>query len=262
MPSLKCEKCGGENIELTSSMQDGRKRYRCSNCRHFWWNKGARGSRGAASAKFPQQHTLTPEEGAARYQMLLNRYRGQTVAPDAEERAWRDEYARLFSAEGLDIATPGQLKSFANVKHVANPGPMSVFNDAWDALGDEKAAEQLRRTIRFLVHDAETSVDDRITSVIEGRDGLGIPGFKETLTTKVLCIADRDRFLPILTSKGKQGKIPFLQHVFGVVAKPPSGASIGHVIVWSNDELAGRLRDAFPDLLDAARFLWWARTQD
>lgn len=260
MPSSKCERCGGENIELTSSMPDGRKRFRCSDCRHFWWSKGGRRAAGGAHKDFPRTEPLTPEEADVRFRSLLTRFRGEGLGPSDDERAWRDRYRALFARDALEGAPAQDLRAFASARQVANPGPMSVLTKSWDEMGDETAVSQMRRTLVHLLH-GEGALEDRATAVVEGRDGLGFAGFRETLTTKVLCVAEPERFIPILSAKGKSGKLPYLQHVFGVAAEPPKDASVGHLIVWSNEQLAERLRGEFPDLLDAAYFLRWTRTQ-
>ena len=41
-------------------------------------------------------------------------------------------------------------------------------------------------------------LEDRFTQLVEGKKGLGFPSFKEPLLTKVLCVVEPGRFLPVV----------------------------------------------------------------
>lgn len=262
MPAQRCARCSSENTEVTSTLPDGRNRYRCMNCRLSWWaGSGRRAAGGGTSKTFPRKEELTPEEGQERFEMLVRQYQREGTPPTAEERAWRDRYREHFSREGLEKVAAADLKAFASAREVANPGPMTVFNTAWNEMGDEQASGHVRRMIGHILYGEGAPLEQRLTDVIDGNEGLGMAGFKTTLATKVLCVVQAERFVPILPVKGKLKKTAFLQHVWGVAVSDPRGASVGELIVWSNDLLRERLEGTFPDLLDGASFLGWARTQ-
>lgn len=48
-------------------------------------------------------------------------------------------------------------------------------------------------------------VDDRLQELIDPHADLGMTGFRESLLTKVLCVVEPDRFLPILNYTSKAG---------------------------------------------------------
>jgi hypothetical protein len=120
---------------------------------------------------------------------------------------FRRTYQRLFSKDGLAGALPDELKYFANAKGGASPGNMSRFNTEWNRIGADEAARRVRESIDYLLYPTDdSSLEDRLTNLIEGRHNLGMKGFREALLTKVLCVVDPQRFIPILTYTSKAGK--------------------------------------------------------
>ncbi len=61
----------------------------------------------------------------------------------------------------------------------------------------------------------------------------------QALLTKVLCIAEPRRFLPIVKYTGAAGKKEIAETVFGLRLPEPEATSftIGRLIIWSNDLL-------------------------
>lgn len=90
-----------------------------------------------------------------------------------------------------------------------------------------------------------------------------MPGFKEPLLTKVLCVVYPERFLPLFsyTAEGT-GKRELTESVFGLhlPVKPDATAmQIGRLAVWSNDLLLELVGDGFTGTHHAAAFLLWAK---
>lgn len=171
-------------------------------------------------------------------------------------------YQQIFSPAGLAICAPRDLKDFANSEVGARPGNMSVFNTAWNELGDDDAAHRTRRVIEYLLYGPpDISVEDRLTDLIEGRK-FEMRGFKEALLTRVLCVMYPDRFLPILTySSLNGGKKEIARQVLGLElpeAKATS-RSIGRLILWSNDLIVDHVGPGFAHMQHVSSFLWWAK---
>jgi hypothetical protein len=142
---------------------------------------------------------------------------------------------------------------------------MSGFNRAWKTLGPDKAAAQVRATIEYLLYGPQSlRLEDRFTQLIDGKKGLGFPSFKESLLTKVLCVVEPDRFLPILKySTAADGKKEIAKLVYDLDLPPAAKVSwtIGRLATWSNDLLRSLVGNDIPDLQHASQFLWWAKNR-
>jgi len=187
------------------------------------------------------------------------------VEPDPALAEYRARYQEAFSREGLPSVPPEALLHFANSTTVANPGNMSGFNRAWKTQGDEAAARKVRETIEFLLYGPESlRLEDRFTQLVEGKKGLGFPSFKEPLLTKVLCVVEPDRFLPVVKySAAADGKKEIAKLVYDLDLPPAAKVSwtIGRLAVWSNDLLRSLVGNDIPDLRLATQFLMWAGRQ-
>ncbi len=89
-------------------------------------------------------------------------------------------------------------------------------------------------------------------------------GFRESLLTKVLCIVEPERFLPILIySSEAGGKRQSAESVFGRSLPPAAKTSMtrGRLACWSNDLLVRAPGDGFVDLQHASSFLWRPKDQ-
>lgn len=267
-----CPNCESTDIDGIEKLADGRLAVRCLNCGHEWIRGEAQrvstvpvaATYEALKAKFPTSSDVGVD-AAARVEKLIAEFLEHTPTSEAQNAPYREKYQRTFSAEGLPEAAPADLKNFANNTILAHPGNMSVFNAAWNEMGDEKAAARLRSTIDYLLRGPEgTRLEDRFTDLVEERRGLGMTGFKESLLTRVLCIVEPDRFLPILIyTSPSGGKREIAASVWGLDLPPREKVSwtIGRLVTWSNDLLVDLLPDVFDDLGHAAAFLWWAKEQ-
>ena len=60
------------------------------------------------------------------------------------------------------------------------------------------ASRRVRDSLKYLLYGPDRlPIEDRLTQLIRGDSGMGMTGFRESLLTKVLCIAYPERFLPI-----------------------------------------------------------------
>ena len=145
----------------------------------------------------------------------------------------------------------------------ANPGNVSMFSRAWKRLGEDVAADRTRASISYLLRGPETvPLEDRLSHLIEDHAGTGMPGFKEALLTKVLCVMEPDRFLPILTYATEEtGKADLTLAVWGLHLPKVDLTSmqIGRLAVWSNDLLLELAGDGFTGPQHVAEFIWWAK---
>lgn len=177
---------------------------------------------------------------------------------------FREEYRDLFSKNVLPTAPPYDLKYFANANIGASAGNMSVFNKEWNTLGEGEAASLVRATIDYLLYGPEgTDIQDRLTNLINGKHGFGMKGFREALLTKVLCMVEPQRFVPIFVYTGKAGKTEYTRWVYGLALPSPESVSwtIGRLIFWSNDLLLRLVGEGFQDTWHAAEFLYYAIDQ-
>jgi hypothetical protein len=258
MASTTCPACSSNRVSLVISSPAGN-RYRCDTCRHGWRTGGRRvgvGARAKAPSTFPADHTLDAEAGAARFQALLDRYKIVGGQPEEAEITWRAEAAKLFAPGNIDTAPASIFHDLSDRTTVATTGRQVAYRKNWTTMGEEEATAVARRTTAHLLH-GDGDLTSRIDDVLSGKGDIGMPGFKEAIVTKILAIAEPETFIPILTTKGK---VAFLQHVWGERVDVPKDGLAAN-IVWSNALLTERVRGTFPDLLHAAHFLWWTRTE-
>lgn len=178
--------------------------------------------------------------------------------PQPDVAAYWATYQHVFSADGLHTCAPRMLKDFANNSIGAHPGNMSMFNDAWNQLGDAEAARRVRGVIEHLLR-GPGELADRLTELIADRNATGISGFKEALLTRVLCIVYPDTFLPILIyTSPAGGKKEIAKAVWGLdlPARDATSMTIGRLIVWSNDILIRLAGDGFAHMQHLAQFYW------
>jgi hypothetical protein len=271
MALIACPKCNSEDINGTPQ-PDSRLLIHCEDCGHEWLRGEARRdpSRPAVRtidslhAAFPTNLDVRPDV-RERVAMLVSEFQLDHPAPDPEVVDYRARFQPLFSREGLPTASPEDLLDFVTTDTVASPGNMSGLTRAWKTQGPDKAAQKVRESIEYLLHGPDSiRLEDRLTQLIDGRK-VGFPSFnKEPLLTKVLCIAQPDRFLPVLRySAATDGKKEIVKLVFELDLPPAEKVAwtIGRLAVWSNDLLRSLVGNDIPDLQQAATFLAWAKTR-
>ncbi len=268
--AVVCTNCESDDLELVANLEDGRKRLRCCSCGQEWVRGEAKPVRrpldtvAALRQRFPSPEDAHPDV-LARAERLKGAFLQSKPRSRPEVGAYWARYQQVFSEEGLRTADPQDLKDFANSNIGANPGNMSVFNTAWNEMGPELAAERVRESVGYLLYGPETTpLEDRLTHLIDGHRGLGMTGFKEALLTKVLCVVQPERFIPIVKYTGQAGKKEIAKLVYDLDLYDPERVSwtIGRLILWSNDLLHHLVGEGFQDMQHAAEFLWWAKDQE
>jgi hypothetical protein len=269
---ITCPTCSSEDIDGTPQ-PDSRLLIHCNACGHEWLRGEARRDPArpavqtaeSLQATFPSPADVRPDV-RERVMLLTSEFLMERPEPDPAVEAYRARYAELFTRDGLRTATPDQLLYFANSTTVADPGTMSGFNRAWKTAGPDKAAAMVRDSIEYLLYGPESlRLEDRMTHLVDGsKKGLGFPSFKESLLTKVLCVVEPERFLPVVRyTAAASGKKELAKVVFELDLPPveKSAWTIGRLAVWSNDLLRSLVGNDVPDLQQAARFLQWAKGQ-
>jgi hypothetical protein len=269
---ITCPTCSSEDIDGTPQ-PDSRLLIHCNACGHEWLRGEARRdparpavqTADSLQATFPTPADVRPDV-RERVMLLTSEFLMERPEPDPAVEAYRVRYAELFTRDGLRTATPDQLLYFANSTTVADPGNMSGFNRAWKTAGPDKAAAMVRDSIEYLLYGPESlRLEDRMTHLVDGsKKGLGFPSFKESLLTKVLCVVEPERFLPVVKyTAAASGKKELAKVVFELDLPPveKSAWTIGRLAVWSNDLLRSLIGNDVPDLQQAARFLQWAKGQ-
>lgn len=271
MAIISCPSCLSDNdIHLGANAADGSRTFRCGECEHAWGASTAptrspsdRTPFEMARGRFATATMLSPER-ATRVVKLKRQFLKTEPLPTPEVDEHRARFQHLFSAEVLATCEPQDLKDFANSSIGGDTGNASIFNRAWNKLGPEDAAERTRESIDYLLRGPEDiPLEDRLTHLIEEDAQTAMPGFKEPLLTKVLCVAHPERFLPLFayTAEGT-GKREITEAVFGLhlpVKHDQTAMQIGRLATWSNDLLLELVGDGFTGTHHAAAFLLWAK---
>lgn len=263
--------CSSDDIDLVRKLDDGRREVRCLVCGRVWLHgdpveppPSFHSPFQVAQRKFPTAAMVANGRAAHVDRMKAEFLSRQPNEEPGVAEYWA-RYQAIFSQEGLRSCDPQDLKDFANDPTGANPGNMSVFNTAWNEMGAYEAANRTRDAIEYLLRGPEqVPMEDRLTHLIDPSNPRGMTGFRESLLTKVLCITQPDRFLPILTYSGDgTGKRDITALVFGLAMPKADQVSmqIGRLAVWSNDLLVELLGDGFVSMQHASSYLWWAKDQ-
>ncbi len=263
---ISCPSCASGDLSGEAT-EDGRIRTVCHDCGHEWLRGEAKRVYKTVNTiedlrrRFPSPDDVRPDV-LERVAALKAEFLRQRPEPQPDVAPFWRKYQRVFSQDGLATADPQDLKDFANSNVGANPGNMSVFNTAWNDMGAAEGAARTRASIEYLLYGPEnTYLEDRLTQLIVGENGFGMVGFREALLTKVLCVVEPERFLPIVKYTGVAGKKEIASAVYDLRLPDPESTSwtIGRLILWSNDLLAELVRDDFVDMQHASAFLWWAK---
>ncbi|WP_426593977.1 hypothetical protein ACPPVS_00560 [Cellulomonas sp. McL0617] len=268
---LECPVCKSDELELVERLPDDRRIIRCSSCHHTWTRGEAKrvtdtpASYSGLRDRFPDRDSVEPER-MARVEALKAVFLEDHQTPDPEVLAYWARYQKVFSADNIADADPEDLREFANSTVGAAPGNMSVFNRAWKSMGDYEATARTRNTIRYLLYGPPSvPMADRFTRLVHEQGGLGMTGFKESLLTRVLCVVEPERYLPILTySTPAGGKREIAQAVYGL--ELPEAArvqwTIGRLMMWSNDLLVDLAGDGFSTLQQVSQFFGETKSRE
>ena len=154
---LDCPVCGtDDHVSLVEVLPDSRRKLRCSPCGEEWtrgtaaFQAPAPPTLAAIKARFPKPGDVEPT-CLARAQELKREFLIAVPVPEPAVAVYWDYYQRVFSGDGLPSAAPQDRKDFANSNIGANPGNMSVFNEAWNEMGlpnDAVLARPVERSAR------------------------------------------------------------------------------------------------------------------
>lgn len=265
---LDCPTCKTDDlVVLVEALTGTQRRLRCEQCGYEWLRgepapqKIALPTLDDIKKRFPKPGDVDPNR-LARARELKAEFLKREPEPEPNVATYWEKYQHVFSAGGLQTANPQDLKDFANSNIGAGSGNMSVFNDAWNKMGADAGAEQVRKVIDYLLRGTSpVDLEDRLTALIQDTKSFGMKGFKESLLTKVLCIVYPDRYLTILKYTGEAGKREIARSIWGLELPDPEKVdwTIGRLILWSNDLLLALLGDGFKHQQHAAAFLWWAK---
>jgi hypothetical protein len=267
---LDCPTCQtDDHVVLAETLTGSQRKLRCDQCGYEWLRgvpapqKVPLPTLAEIRQRFPKPGDVDPDR-LARAAELKAEFLLREPEPESNVAPFWTKYQGIFSAAGLPTADPQDLKDFANSNIGANPGNMSVFNDAWNEMGPEAGAQRVRQVVEYLLRGTSpVDLEDRLTALINDEKSFGMKGFKESLLTKVLCIVYPDRFLSITKYTGEAGKREIARAIWGLELPDPERVTwtIGRLILWSNDLLLALLGDGFKHQQHAAAFLWWAKDQ-
>ncbi|RKS80333.1 hypothetical protein CLV35_0761 [Motilibacter peucedani] len=275
MVDTLCPSCGSRSPDVLDVLTDQRRRYSCQRCGEVWVAgdpqpvpRAAGGRRPAVQAysrsraDFPTPEQVEPDR-RARVEALKARFLAEHPAPEPRVAEFWATYQRVFAEDGLDRADPKAFHFFANSPVGAYAGQMTVFNNEWKDLGPREGARRVAESVRFLLYGPEDQViEDRLTYLVQPGCPIGMKGWKEALLTKVLCIVEPDRFLPIVTYGSPDvGKRALARSIWGLElpAADRTSMTLGRLVVWSNDLLRALAGDGFAHAEHASSFLWWAK---
>ncbi len=269
---MRCPMCESRDLDLIEHMPDTRRHLVCLACDHRWLHgepavvRMRTDTRETLKSRFPGPDAV-PSDVAQRLAAVKSDFLGRQPTPRPEVAAFWEKYQQVFSKDGLWTCDPQDLKDFANTSTGAHPGNMAVFNTRWNEMGQQAAAQLTRETIDYLLYGpGDVPLEDRLTRLIRGGQDIGMPGFRESLLTKVLCVVHPDRYLPILryTTQGG-GKREIAAAVLDLKMPHPDAVNwtIGRLAIWSNDVVLAAIGDGFVDNVHAAQFLWeqWERAE-
>lgn len=265
---LECSAClTDEHVALVERLSGTQRRLKCEHC-GLEWLRGEPERKKIPlptlediKKRFPKPGDVDPAK-LARANELKAEFLRREPEPEPNVAPYWAKYQQVFSAAGLPNADPRDLKDFANSNVGANPGNMSVFNEAWRQMGSEAGAAQVRKAVEYLLRGTSpVDLEDRLTALIKDTTPFAMKGFKESLLTKVLCIVDPERYLTILMYTGMAGKREIARSLWGLELPDPEKVdwTIGRLILWSNDLLLALLGDGFRHQQHASEFLWWAK---
>jgi len=272
MAIISCANCHSDNdIHLEGMGPDGSRILRCGECGHTWSpvvvNHAPTFTRTPfemAQGRFANAEMVEPAL-AARVKKLKTKFlkAGTGAEVDPAVEAYYARCRELFSVEGLESCTPKDLKDFVSSPIGPSIGNTSMFSRAWKRLGEDVAADRTRASISYLLRGPDAvPLEDRLTQLIEDHAGTGMPGVKEAVLTKVLCIMQPERFLPILTYATEEtGKADLTRAVYGLHLPKVDLTSmqVGRLAVWSNDLLLELAGEGFTGPQHVAEFIWWAK---
>lgn len=190
---------------------------------------------------------------------LIAEFRESTGYPtkkDDQDRSDREQFAKLLTAEALEVADPSSLSPIINTQRYGGPGSQSVLNSTLGTL-DGAGQERFLRLLIDVLWGSDP-VEVRLDRALGAE--LGFKGLGEAVLLKLMAIAHPDRFLPVFPYKGDNGKAN-LMRLIGL-CPPSADVSRGEKQVESNDAIRKVLEPLLPgDPWAQARFLYWLKAR-
>ena len=152
-----------------------------------------------AQGRFANAEMVDPAL-TARVNRLKTKFLKTATEPDPAVAEHYARYRELFSPAGLEACRPQDLKDFVSTPTGANPGNIGHVQPGVEAARRGRRRRPHPRLDQLPpARPGDVPLEDRLTHLIEDQAATGMPGFKEALLTKVLCVMSPTRFLPILT---------------------------------------------------------------
>jgi hypothetical protein len=280
MALIVCPLCVREDdIFLLRTLPDGRKEARCDDC-DFTFVFGApvvpkaepkaTPRRKPAAAKvskpsvapiavatrrFPTVEDVEPS-ALDHADQLKQQFLAMPYQPDPLVTSHWAKFRWVFTADGLEKAAIFDLQRFAGDPTGVPTGETATFDKSWVLLGENEGARRIRAMVNHLLR-GYGAIEDRFNDLAAGDFAQAMPGWGEAVLTKVLAVAEPDRFLPVVTYADKSA---LALSVYGLELPVVDDTSmtLGRLAVWSNDLLVDLAGDGFDDLHHVARFLRWA----
>lgn len=194
---------------------------------------------------------VTEKKEAADREMEAFIRRHPRVEPEVE--SLRMEWGRMLSRDRLSEVSARDIKEFVRSGKAGNPGNQQSFNREWNRLGDERAADHVRKAFMYLLYGPDDiTLERRLDDLLLSRVPQAMSGLKEGLLTKALAIGLPERFIPILYV---DRKLAILEALWGLRLATGS-LSHGKLVIVSNDLLRELSCPPFENLEHAASFLF------
>lgn len=193
------------------------------------------------------------EDPLADYIDRFYKERGYPSDKDKEHTTYRVEFAEYVSERSMLVPNWTDFRRIFTTGHYGSPGPHPRLN-AFLSSADDEDLEKLRSTVECLLYsDALPAI--RLDNLLDDEDR--VPGFGESVATKLLAVCYPEHFLPIFVADGSKGKIALMRHD-ALDLEVPEGLSRGEMAVKTNDLLIERLEPYFADDTFAMKeFLYW-----
>jgi 5-methylcytosine-specific restriction protein B len=183
---------------------------------------------------------------------------GYPTETDRGQIAEREVMSEIISSEGLRGFDLAAFRRIFNSSRYGGTGPQSVLNASLRPMGPDEL-EAFADSIEFLLR-GDAPIEARIRRLLDPVD-LGVRGLGESVITKLLSIAEPERFIPVFVYTGPKGKGVMLTRL-DLDTEETDDLPRAERAVRSNDVLRERLEPYFPgDPYGMKEFLYWLLDQ-
>jgi 5-methylcytosine-specific restriction protein B len=157
--------------------------------------------------------------------------------------------AEALTVEALEEPDPAALHKLGSGTFV-HPGVMPAFHTT---VSSEGGPELAARSLTYLLY-GDGDIADRFDAVADG--AYKVPGMRGAIATKALSIVYPERWIPVCSALGVEGKKAMIRHL-GLVPVE-EGLTLGQEAVATNDALFEALTPHLgADTYAMSRFLYW-----